>query len=236
MTVEITEIEAILGRVTHSEPVILAEIGRTADVPESWRPIAQSDAAEARRVAAVSLWNNDFLDLVPTFARAFQTELADVRLGHVMGEAVLVYAIEHYDAGRRHVVCWIGWDPALCNTTELRFAEAIPDAVRRFYRETHAGFVGPDWMSNGPIQPRHLQTYAEYLGCPEGLPESNWPRDAVDPTRLLLLATTAGSHVCLSPDLPPGQAVTVYGGVPEDPEDFGTLLDETMTAQFDEID
>ncbi|WP_156349411.1 MULTISPECIES: hypothetical protein [unclassified Mycobacterium] len=117
----------------------------------------------------------------------------------------------------------------------MRFAEAIPDPVRRFYRETHAGFVGPDWMSNGPIQPRHLQTYAEYLGCPEGLPESNWPQGAVDPTRLLLLATTADSHVCVSPDLPAGQAITVYGGVPEPPDDFGALLDETMTAQLDEF-
>lgn len=235
MTVQAAEIETILGSVAHSEPVVLAEIGCTADVPEPWRPIARSDAAQARRVAAVSLWNSDFLELVPTFAGAFETELADVRLGHVMGEAVLVYAFEHYDAGQRHVVCWIGWDPALSKATELRFAEAIPDAVRRFYREAHAGFVGPDWTSNGPIQPRHLQTYAEYLGCPQGLPESNWPRDALDPTRLLLLAATADSLVCLSPDLPPGQAVAVYGGVPEDPGDFGTLLDQTMTAQFGEF-
>ncbi|ORB43146.1 hypothetical protein BST39_08530 [Mycobacterium paraseoulense] len=232
---QIAEIETILGSVAHSEPVVLAEIGSGTDVPESWRPIAHSDAAGARRLAAVSLWNSDFLELVPTFAHVFTTELADVRLGHVAGESVLVYAVEHHDADQRHVRCWIGWDPALSHNTELRFAEAIPNAVRRFYREAHAGFVAPDWMSNGPIQPRHLQTYAEYLGCPQGLPRSNWPRDAVDPRRLLLLATTADSHVCVSPDLPLGQAVTVYGGTPEDPEDFGTLLDQTMTAQFDGI-
>lgn len=235
MTVEITEIEEVLGRFAHSEPVVLAEPGSAADVPEPWRPIAHSDAAEARCRAAISLWNSDFLHLVPGFAQAVETELADVRIGHLAGEAVLVYALEHYDDDQRHVVCWIGWDPALARDAELRFAEAIPAPVRRFYREAHAGFVAPDWMSNGPIQPRHLQTYAEYLGCPEGLPESNWPPDAVDPTRLLLLATSGDSHLCVSPDLPPGQALTVYGGVPEPPEDVGGLLDETMTAQLDEF-
>ncbi|EFG77205.1 hypothetical protein HMPREF0591_2907 [Mycobacterium parascrofulaceum ATCC BAA-614] len=235
MTVENIEIERVLGRFAHSEPVVLAATGSGADVPESWQPIARSDAAEARRMAALSLWNSDFLQLVPDFAQALETELADVRIGHLAGEAVLVYALEHYDDDQRHVVCWIGWDPALSRDAELRFAEAIPDPVRRFYRETHAGFVAPDWMSNGPIPPRHLQTYAEYLGCPEGLPESNWPPDAVDATRLLLLATTADAHLCVSPDLPPGQALTVYGGVPEAPEDFGALLDETMTAQLDEF-
>ncbi|OBH01574.1 hypothetical protein [Mycobacterium sp. E3247] len=235
MTVEIAEIQEVLGRFAHSEPVVLAGTGSKVDVREAWQPIAHSDAAETRRRVAVSLWNRDFLELVPNFTHALTTELADVRVGHHAGESVLVYALEHYDADRRNVACWIGWDPALSNDAELRFAEALPDPLRRFYRETHAGFVAPDRLSNGPIQPRDLQTYAEYLGCPQGLPESNWPQDAVDPTRLLLLATTADSHLCVSPDLPLGQAITVYGGVPEPPEDVGTLLDETMTAQLDEF-
>lgn len=234
MTVDTTEIEGVLGSVAHSEPVRIAEVGASVDVPKSWQPIARSTLAESRRRVAVSLWHQDFLKLIPNFAQTLKTELADVRFAHVGGEAVLVYAFEHFDADRREVVCWIGWDPMLCRNTGLRFAEAIPDALRRFYRETHAGFVAPDWLSNGPIQPRHLQTYAEYLGCPEGLPTSNWPQDQLDATRLLLVATTGDAHVCVSPDLPAGQALTVYGGVPEDPEDFGTLLDDTMTIQLDE--
>jgi hypothetical protein len=40
------------------------------------------------------------------------------------------------------------------------------------------------------------------------------------------------TYYCVSPDLPPGQAVEVYEGQPYDPEDFGSLLDKVMIASF----
>lgn len=235
MTVQITEIQRVLTSFAHAEQVVVAANGSATDVPALWQPIARCEDAQTRCSVATSLWGSSFLDLVPHFAEKLTTELADVRCGHLRGEAVLVYAFEHFDADVRHVICWIGWDPALARDVEFRFAQAIPDPLRRFYRNVHAGFLAPDWASNGPIQPRHLQTYAEYVGCPQGLPATNWPPDEVAPTRLLVLATTGGDlHVCVSPDLPPGQAMTIYGGVPDLPEDCGDLLDDTMTAQLED--
>ena len=230
MTVEIAEIEQVLGSVAHSEPVVVAP---GPQVPERWRAIAESDDPEVRRQGAMSLWNNDFLELVPEFASALQSELADVRVGHVGDDAVLIYAFEHYDAGGpdRHVVCWIGWDPALFTDAETPLFGSIPEPVQTFYRDVHAGFIGPDWLSYGPIQPRHLQTYAEFVDLPEGVPD--WPEGEPDSTRLLVLASTGGNvHLCVSPDLPAGQALTVYDGVADPPEEFSELLDHTMTAQL----
>lgn len=230
MTVEIGEIEQVLESVAHSEPVGVAP---GPHVPERWRPIAEADDPQTRRLTAVSLWNNDFLELVPDFAAALQSELADVRVGHVGGDAVLIYAFEHYDAGGpdRYVVCWIGWDPALFTDAATSLFGAIPHPVQAFYRDVHAGFTGPDWLSYGPIQPRHLQTYAELVGFPEGVP--NWPEEDPDSTRLLVLASTGGNvHLCVSPDLAVGQALTVYDGVADPPEDFSRLLDHTMTEYF----
>ena len=232
MTVETAEIERVLVSVAHSDAVVLTP---TADLPANWRPIADSDDAQTRRSTAMSLWHKDFLDLVPNFADALNTELTDVRVGQVRGESVLVYAFEHFEGGDRSVVCWLGWDTATFGDHDPPFFDSVPEPVRRFYRDVHAGFVAPDWNSNGPRQPRYLQPYADYLGCPDGVP--NWPEGQVDSTRLLLLATTGGDvHLCVSPDLPPGQAVTVYSGVPDPPGDFATLLDDAMTAQFDDPD
>ena len=73
-------------------------------VPEQWRPILESDDAESRRLTALS-WNREFLDLVPQFAQALRTELADVRVGQLKGEAVLVYAFEYFFSGERYLAC-----------------------------------------------------------------------------------------------------------------------------------
>jgi hypothetical protein len=230
MTVELAEIQQVLGSVEHSEPVVVAA-GPT--VPQRWRPIAESDNPRTRRQIAMSLWNPDFLELVPDFAAALRSELADVRVGHLGGDAVLVYAFEHYDAGGpdRYVVCWIGWDPALFTDAETPLFSSIPPPVQTFYRFVHAGFLGPDWLSYGLVQPRHLQSYAEFVDFPEGVPD--WPEEDPDSTRLLVLASTGGNvHLCVSPDLGAGQALTIYDGVADPPEDFSRLLDHTMTEYF----
>ncbi|MDT5009594.1 MAG: hypothetical protein QOH57_1211 [Mycobacterium sp.] len=230
MTVQLAEIEQVLGSVEHSESVVLDP---GPQMPERWRPIADSDDPQARRQAALSLWNADFLALVPDFAAALESELADVHVGHLGDDAVLVYAFEHYDAGGpdRYVVCWIGWDPALFTDSETPLFSSIPQPVQAFYRDVHAGFLGPDWLSYGLIQPRHLQSYAEFVGLPEGVPD--WPEEDPDSTRLLVLASTGGNvHLCVSPDLDDGQALTIYDGVADPPEDFDALLDHTMTEYF----
>ncbi|MDT5092577.1 MAG: hypothetical protein QOH60_1940 [Mycobacterium sp.] len=230
MTVETAEIEEALQRYPHSEPVVL---GPGPQVPQAWRAIADSDDPEARRLSAVSLWNNEFLEIVPNFAAALRSKLADVRVGHIGNDAVLVYAFEHFDAGGpdRYVLCWIGWDPALFTDAEVPLFDAIPQQLQTFYRDVHAGFLDPEWLYYGPYQPRYLETYAKSVDFPEGVP--GWPEEDVDSTRLLVLAATGGNvYLCVSPDLPGGQALTVYDGVADEPDDFSRLLDHTMTAYF----
>jgi hypothetical protein len=39
---------------------------------------------------------------------------------------------------------------------------------------------------------------------------------------------------CSSPRPTPGHAITVYSGLPDEPDDFGTLLDENIMTQLEE--
>jgi hypothetical protein len=228
MKVELREIEQVLGAFPNSEPVVIAP---REPMPERWRPIAQSDEPQVRRDIALSLWNTDFLALVPDFAAALQAELADVRAGSIGGEAVLIYAFEHIYGSQRTVVCWIGWDPALFTISTPPLFGSIPRPLQTFYRDVHAGFLDPERLFYGPVQPRHLADYADFVGLPEGVP--GWPEEDPESTRLLVVASTGGNvHLCVSPDLPEGQALTVYDGVADPPEDFGGLLDHTMMQYF----
>jgi hypothetical protein len=232
MTVDLAEITRILDREQHSEPITLVEPGSvpSQSVPDAWRPIATSEDPETRRLTTLALWNREFLYLVPQFAHALRTELADVRVGHLQGEAVLVYAFEHVDAGERFVQCWIGWDPATFDDAEPPFYDCIPEPLQKFYRQVHAGFTAPDRRSFGPMRPKYLVTLATREGWPDGIPD--WGED-IPSTRLLLVAATYSEvNCCVSPDLPRGQALAVYRGVADPPTEFGALLDTTMQAQF----
>jgi hypothetical protein len=228
-TVELAEIEETLGRYEHSEPVV---IGPGPTLPEPWSAIARAGDAATRRRAALGLWNLDFLDLIPVFAAALRSELADVRVGHIGDDAVLIYAFEHFDgASDRYVLCWIGWDPALFTDSATPLFGAIPQPLQRFYRKVHAGFLDPEWLYYGPAQPRHLANILDFVGLSDG--DIEWPEEDPDPARTLVLGSTGGNvHLCVSPDLPDGQAFTVYDGVADPPEDFSGLLDHTMTAYF----
>jgi hypothetical protein len=230
MTVELAEIQTVLDRFSHTEPVV---IGPGPHVPERWHPIADADDAHTRCQIAVSLWNADFLDFVPEFASALRSELADVRIGHIGTDAVLIYAFEHFDAGgpERYVLCWIGWDPALFTASATPLFGSIPQPLQTFYREVHAGFLDPELMYYGPEQPRYLRNFLDFVGLTED--DIDWAEEDPDPARTLVLGATGGNVLlCVSPDLPDGQGVTVYDGVADEPEDFSGLLDHTLTAYF----
>lgn len=232
MSVELAEIVGVLSREYYPEPPTLAPPGSVPaePVPEQWRPILESDDAESRRLTALSLWNREFLDLVPQFAQALRTELADVRVGHLKGEAVLVYAFEYFYSGERYLACWIGWDPATFGDAEPPLYDCVPEPLRTFYRQVHAGFTAPDRGSFGPVRPKHLDTLAG-TGFTED--DSHLWEGQIPWTRLLVVAITGTVYYCASPDLPPGQAVEVHESEPDDPEDFGSLLDKAMMANFE---
>ena len=229
---ELTDIRRALDEYEADDPLTLAPSSSVPiePVPERWRPILDSDDAETRRLVALSLWNREFLDLVPQFAQALSTKLADVRVGHLHGEAVLVYAFAHPDRNERVVTCWIGWDPATFGDAEPPFYECVPEPLRVFYEQVHAGFTVPDRESSGPNSPEYLRTLADRLGITED--DSDLWAGQIPWTRLLVITLADTTYYCVSPDLPAGQAVEVADSEPDDPEDFGPLLDRVMMASF----
>lgn len=233
MSVELAEIVRILDREEYAEPLTLEPPGSVPaePVPEQWRSILESDDAGTRRLIALSLWNRELLDLVPQFAQELRTNLVDVRVGHHHGEAVLVYAFEHIDYGERVVTCWIGWDPATFGDAEPPFNAWVPEPLQVFYRQVHAGFTASNWEF-GPIRPKYLRTLAGVLHATEDDADL-WEGQDIPWTRLLVVAITGTVYYCVSPDLPPGQAVQVADGQPDDPEDFGPLLDKAMMYYFE---
>jgi hypothetical protein len=198
------------------------------EVPEEWQPIARSGDAEERRLRAMALWNRDFLDLVPEFARTATTRLADVRACVAFETPLLVYV---FDDGAGGWLSRVGWAPR--DPTEPRLWSSVPAPLRTFLREVHAGFVGADGESFGPLPPRAMQTLAEIAESPDGDPD--WDEDAAEDgrilsARLMQIARNAGLIMyCVSPDLPPGQLALVYEG-DVDPVDFGPALDELLLS------
>lgn len=216
-------------------------------VPPPWRPIAENDSAAERIHAALALWNNDFLALVPRFADALRTKLVDVRVYSVtVGESdfvVLVYVLE--DAAGEPAA-WIGCDPATFGDAEPLFWDSFPAAVQTFLRQVHPGFTATDWESFGIMRPEYFETIAERADCPEGIP--GWmdgyeddsaldydgePYKRIDSTRLGVFAKDEGHlFYCASPDLEVGQVTLVYDGDTDPPKDFGAELDELMTRRL----
>ncbi|MFE3192606.1 hypothetical protein ACFXHA_26605 [Nocardia sp. NPDC059240] len=231
MAVELAEIRQCLARGDEVPEVVFPDLGSAEllDVPVRWRATVEAIDPQERCRAALSLWNSEFLELVPTFAENFRSELAEVRIGRVENQWVLIYAAEHYD-DERYVACWIGWDPTTFGDRRPPLWDAIPEPVQRFLREVHAGFTAPDWRSFGPVQPRRMLTFAARSGYPDGIPGWN---AAVDSTRLLPLAATySGLLACVSPDLPPGQAVLIYQGDLDPSRDVGQVLDKILDTRF----
>ncbi|MBD0692143.1 hypothetical protein [Streptomyces sp. CBMA123] len=200
---------------------------RITALPERWRPIALADRPETRYRMARSLWNQDFLDLVPRFATAMDGRCVDVRACLTDGCAALVYVMADEAGG---LVSWVGYDPRTFGPEPV-FWPSFPEPLRAFLRGVHAGFVsGCDGTSFGLARPVHMTTLAEFADFPEGIP--GWDEDEIESTRLLRVTSDGGNvHYCLSPELAPGEIALVHEGE-VDARDCGAELDELMVSHF----
>lgn len=206
----------------------------TPDFPVRWQSIRAAVDAADRKIAALHLWNADFLDLIPEFAHTLYTELADVRVGRLGTDWVLVYALEHIESDRRSVVCWIGWDPATFGEIVPPYWFCVPKPLRTFLLEVHAGFTAPDRRSFGPQRPRGMRTLADLARYPDGIP--GWTDKPASTRTLAVALTQSGLYACVSCDLQPGLGLPVYSGTMEPAQPFGQLLDEILTSRFTELD
>lgn len=129
-------------------------------IPEAWQPISRSGDAEERRLRAMALWNLDFLDLVPKFAKATASRLADVRACIAFETPVLVYV---FDDGAGGWLPQVGWAPR--DPTEPRMcrrARSTPRLTCRrsswpwFTKATSTRSTSvPRWTSSwSPASPR----------------------------------------------------------------------------------
>lgn len=200
-------------------------------IPAQWRGIVHSSDSEERRLRALSLWNRDFLDLIPGYAKVLRTKLIDVRVCALSDEGpILVYLLEALD---RPFVMWIGWDPASFGEREPIFWETIPMPARTFLHEVHAGYtLSADWEACGIMRPQDMMTFAESWEAPDGIPgwfDNWWPDcEPIDSRRMLYVTHTSPSYVLsTSPDLPSGKALIYYDGE-INVVDFDQELDKIM--------
>lgn len=202
----------------------------STELPEQWRPIAESADPVGRRTTALALWPRALLDLVPCFARRLPGELTDVRACLSDTGPVLLYEAGH--------ATWIGSDPRGFTAPPL-FWDRLPRPARDFQREVHAAFTAPNGESYGLMHPAHLRTIAEIARSPAGIP--GWddvaaarPGGRIASNRLLPVTRDSGNlWMCVSPDLPEGQVAMVYEG-DVDPRDFTIAFDELITRAFGE--
>ncbi|WP_433204743.1 hypothetical protein ACQP1G_16570 [Nocardia sp. CA-107356] len=189
-----------------------------ASVPQRWRGIADSVEPSERAAVALSLWNRDFLDLVPRFAHVLESALVDVRPCYWQGpsgaEIVLVYIVS---SPGESLAVWVGWDPALFGDHRPTLWDSLPMQARTFLQEVHAGFTLPDGETCGLTRPRFMYSLAEWSGWPEGIPEweGNWWEDCepVDSRRLLRITGNGSDFdLCTSPDLPAGTGLASSSG------------------------
>ena len=185
-----------------------------AVIPQAWWPVAESSDPQERIAAALSLWNTDFLDLIPRFAAALHTDLVDVRVvKHSWVEApTLDYVMRSEVDG---YATWMGESPA--GFVEPPLFDSLPQPVQVFLRTVHAGFTTWDGESCGLTAPRDMKTYAAYLDAAEdGVPgwfDSEWDHEIPLPDSRRFLRVTGRetySDLLTSPDLPLGAAVTYY--------------------------
>ncbi|MGM1062008.1 hypothetical protein [Saccharothrix sp. Mg75] len=227
------DLARIVADVAGSNPAALVRPGspEAAAVPPRWRAVASGTDAAARCSAALALWNQDFLDLLPSFAAVFRERLADVRACRLRDDWVLLYLAR--DAVDPHVVVWIGWDPAAGGDARPEFWDSLPEPARRFLTDVHAGFTGPDWESHGLVGPARMTTFAEWFDLDEEAVE-DWDEDAEVAAGRMAVVTTNGStlYYCVSPDVPPGRVVLVHEDDVDAEPEFGEALDQLMSRRF----
>ncbi|WP_069167122.1 hypothetical protein [Nocardia altamirensis] len=196
---------------------LLDEGGGPLHVPDSpvvdtgpWRAITASPDPNERAQLAVSLWNPDFLALIPGFAKALRTRLRDVRVCDWDQEgAALLYFVEAADGD---IVVWVGWEPRLSVEPRPPFWATLPSAARRFLSEVHAGFTMLDGESFGLAQPSYMSTFAAWAGWPADIPD--WDRDDVLASTSMLWLTGNGGDtaLCTSPNLAVGEVAVLFEG------------------------
>ncbi|MGI5129191.1 hypothetical protein ACQEVB_20465 [Pseudonocardia sp. CA-107938] len=205
-------------------PVIVPD--RTpADLPPAWQPITAAAAPAERTAAALALWNADLCAALPRFSAQLRDRLVDVRLCVVHDRTALAY-LTRTDADEP--IAWTGYLPAGAAVRQAAFPDTLPAPATEFLRSVHGGFTAPDGESYGPIDPRHMSTFARWRGA-------DGPLDGVDEdaTRLMVVATDGGAlHYCTSPDLPPGAVAVVDGTEVEPCPDFFDELDQLMAGRF----
>lgn len=134
-----------------TDPFTILEPGdeTRALIPQVWWPVAESADPEERKRAALALWNDNFLELVPRFAQALRNDLVDVRVvKHPwIGTPSLDYVVAGIEAG--HYAVWMGENPATFGDQDPPLFESLPLPVRAFLREVHAGFTTWDRESCG---------------------------------------------------------------------------------------
>ncbi|MCZ8380081.1 hypothetical protein O6P37_14505 [Mycobacterium sp. CPCC 205372] len=222
-----------------TEPFTILEPGEQtrAATPQAWWPIVESSDPQDRRQAALALWNDDFLSLIPNFAQALHDDLVDVRVvAHPwIGAASLDYVVAA-SAGEGYGV-WMGEDPATFGDDDPPLFDSLPPPVQTFLRRVHAGFTTWDRESCGLTPPSIMNTLAAYWGDPEDSARIEWyETEAEAPEmRRLLRVTGRGPHgdLLTSPDLPADSAVTYFE--PDfELKPFGESLDLFMTMPLEE--
>lgn len=201
-----------------------------AQLPPQWRPIAEAVRPADRCEAALALWNPDFLAAVPRFTRALTDNLIDVRVCQLRGDWTLAY-IAATPTGEQ--IAWIGWDPADFGPSRPVFWETLPEPLRGFLENVHAGFTAPDGESYGFTCPSGMLTYAAWGGFEGPIP--GWDDDGrISSTQLMFVTRDSGLlHYCVSPDLPPGSVALVYEGDVDVKPDIARELDQLMTGRID---
>ena len=220
--------------------VLVAGTAEDADLPEQWRPIAAStDPAERSRTAR-ALWNDDYLDLVPTFAGLLRTRLLDVRACLLADRPVLAYVLDtDYDG----VQLWAGAAPPdapLDGAGAPPFWSSYPAPLRTFLSTVHAGFREPPHGANVPLPPALMETLAdEWASLDMGEHWAEYCREAwemgsddvhVPYDRLVLFADngsgSSGLRMVISPDLLPDRVAVMHGGI---------LTADPFSAQLDRL-
>ncbi|BBZ55024.1 hypothetical protein [Mycolicibacterium phocaicum] len=204
-------------------------------IPEAWWPVAESTDPDERKHAALDLWNEDFLALIPHYAHALQTALVDVRVAkHKYYSAPSLDYVLRTDEGELRV--WAGDDPRTFGDIDPPLFDAVPAPVQTFLRQVHAGYATSDGETHGLVAPSGMVTLAaRWFQASDTNEIIEWFEDVPFPgTQRLLFLTGNGDDIALyvSPDLPPGQAITYY-----EPDfeiaPFGEALDDFITRPLD---
>jgi hypothetical protein len=231
--IDLAAIAATLENRYHTVTFVDSDSPKAPEIPAQWRGIAESDDAEQRRLSAMTLWNRDFLALVPGYAEALRTKLADVRPCVFSDEGpALVYI---FDAGASTAV-WIGRDPAGFGDTPV-YWESLPVPARTFLREVHAGYSLSGRGACGLARPRNMTTLAEKWSetgvIPDWLGETWFPDcERIDPHRVMYVTHTSETfELATSPDLPPGKALIYHDGE-ANMVSFGEELDAMMQIRL----